>query len=94
MRDRTSVGHTLSQSPAEASTVLVVGRGLGLGGMERLIAAQLRVGDRTRFRYSVAYVRADKDDLVPEVEGLGMDVHLLSSKSVPWPVAAPTTHET
>lgn len=87
MRDRTSVGHTLSQSPAEASTVLVVGRGLGLGGMERLIAAQLRVGDRTRFRYSVAYVRADKDDLVPEVEGLGMDVHLLSSKSVPWPVA-------
>ena len=35
----------------------------------------------------MAYVNAEKDDLVPELEKLGIDVHLLSSGSLPWPVA-------
>ncbi len=69
------------------TTVLLVGRGLGLGGMERLIAAHLHAGDHTRFRYAVAYISADKNDLVPELEALGIDVHLLSQGRTPWPIA-------
>ncbi len=67
--------------------VLLIGRGLGLGGMEQLLLAQVRSGDRGRFEYSVAYVNADKDALVPEFEALGIAVHALSGARAPWPVA-------
>jgi glycosyltransferase involved in cell wall biosynthesis len=55
--------------------------------MERLIAAHLNAGDHNRFSYSVGYVNGEKDDLVPELEELGIEVHLLSAGSLPWPIA-------
>lgn len=67
--------------------VLLVGRGLGLGGMEQLLLAQVRGGDTDRFSYSVAYVNSDKDSLVGDFETLGIPVHCLSSGSRPWPLA-------
>lgn len=67
--------------------VLLVGRGLGLGGMEQLLLAQVRGGDTGRFSYSVAYVNSDKDALVADFESLGVPVHCLSSGPLPWPVA-------
>ena len=67
--------------------VLLIGRGLGLGGMEQLLLAQVRSGDRGRFEYSVAYVNADKDALVPEFEALDIAVHDLAGARGPWPVA-------
>ncbi len=67
--------------------VLLIGRGLGLGGMEQLLLAQVRSGDRERFDYSVAYVNADKDALVPEFEALDIAVHDLAGARGPWPVA-------
>lgn len=71
----------------QPATVLIAARGLGLGGMERLITAHIHAADRSRFRYSVAYVNAEKDDLVPELEALGVEVHLLSDGLTPWPIA-------
>lgn len=67
--------------------VLLVGRGLGLGGMERLLLAQVRFGDRHRFDYELAYVDPDKDALVPDFERLGAPVHVLSRGRTPWPLA-------
>ena len=66
--------------------VLLVGRGLGRGGMERLLVNQVLFGDRERFSYSVAYVTRDKDELVPEFEGLGVPVHCLAQEGRPWPL--------
>ena len=67
--------------------VLLIGRGLGLGGMERLLLAQVRSGDRDRFEYAVAFTNEDKDALVPEFEELGIPVHRLSGGRAPWPLA-------
>ncbi len=67
--------------------VLLIGRGLGLGGMEQLLLAQVRSGDRKRIDYSVAYVNADKDALVPEFAALDIAVHDLAGARGPWPVA-------
>lgn len=66
--------------------VLLLGRGLGVGGMERLLVAQVQFGNRERFEHSVAYVTPDKDQLVTELEDLGVRVHRLSSGRVPWPI--------
>lgn len=76
-------GATTATGPAR---VLLVGRGLGLGGMEQLLLAQVRGGDADHFSYSVAYVNPDKDSLVGEFESLGIPVHCLSSGPLPWPL--------
>jgi glycosyltransferase involved in cell wall biosynthesis len=55
--------------------------------MERLLVNQVRFGDRGRFDYSVAYVVREKDQLVPELEELGVPVHCLAQDGRPWPVA-------
>lgn len=67
--------------------VLLVGRGLGLGGMEQLLLAQVRGGNTERFSYSVAYANPDKDALVADFESLDIPVHCLSSRRLPWPVS-------
>ena len=46
-------------------------KGLGPGGAEQLLLLSARVADRERFDYRLAYVRADKTHLVPELEALG-----------------------
>lgn len=66
--------------------MLLVAAGLGPGGMERLLVNHVRFGDRSRFDYSVGYLKSPKDQLVPEFEELGCPVHFLARDDAPWPV--------
>lgn len=59
--------------------VLVLIKGLGIGGAEKLISEGARFWDRDTFDYEVAYVLPWKDNLVPDLEGLGIPVHLIGS---------------
>jgi L-malate glycosyltransferase len=57
--------------------VLVLIKGLGLGGAERLLVDSLPFLDRTRFDYHVGYLVPWKHFLVPRVESAGIPVHCL-----------------
>lgn len=54
--------------------VLVLIKGLGIGGAERLIAEAAPSWDRDRFDYRVAYALPHKDAFVPDLEALGVPV--------------------
>ncbi|MGH8936853.1 MAG: glycosyltransferase [Acidimicrobiia bacterium] len=60
--------------------MLVVIKGLGIGGAERLIAAGARFWDRNRFDYRVAYALPWKDQLVPDLRALGIPVQCFGSR--------------
>lgn len=62
---------------ARRPVVLVVIKGLGLGGAERLISEAAAIWDQTRFDYRVAYFLPWKDQLVPEIVASGIPVTLL-----------------
>lgn len=53
-------------------------KGLGPGGAEQLLVSSARVADQTQFAYEIAYLRADKDQLVPRLASAGVPAHLLS----------------
>ena len=57
--------------------VLLLTKGLGLGGTERLVSALARGLDPARYRAEVAYVLPWKDALVPELRTNGIEVHCL-----------------
>jgi glycosyltransferase involved in cell wall biosynthesis len=66
-------------------SVLLLIKGLGPGGAERLLVASARYFDRSRFRYVAAYVLPWKDALAPELEGAGVPVTCLGgSPGVGW----------
>ena len=65
--------------PLTKPRVLILIKGLGIGGAEKLISEGARYWDRDRFDYSVAYVLPWKDQLVGEIERLGIDVELIGS---------------
>lgn len=52
-------------------------KGLGIGGAERLISEGARHWDRDAFEYHVAYALPWKDQLVADLEDLGVPVHLV-----------------
>ena len=54
--------------------VLVLVKGLGIGGAEKLLSEGARFWDRDRFEYHVAYVLPWKDQLVGEFERPGRDL--------------------
>ena len=54
--------------------VLILIKGLGIGGAEKLISEGSRYWDRERFEYSVAYALPWKDQLVAELESSGIPV--------------------
>jgi glycosyltransferase involved in cell wall biosynthesis len=60
--------------------VLVVIKGLGIGGAEKLISEGARYWDRDRFDYHVAYMLPWKDQLVPELEALDVPTTCLGTK--------------
>jgi L-malate glycosyltransferase len=62
---------------ADRARVLVLVKGLGLGGAEKLIAESSRLWDRTRFEYRVAYMLPWKDQLVSTLEATGTEVTCL-----------------
>lgn len=69
--------------------VLVLVKGLGIGGAEKLLSEGARFWDRDRFEYHVAYVLPWKDQLAGEFDALGIAVHRLSESgrttpALPW----------
>lgn len=60
-------------------SVLVLSKGLGLGGAERQIASAARFWDQDAFSYHVAFVLPHKDHFVAEIESHGVDVMCLGS---------------
>ena len=69
--------------------VLWLIKGLGPGGAEQLLVSHARVGDASRFRYSVGYVVPWKDQLVARLADLGVQSRCLGRGrrgGVLWPV--------
>jgi glycosyltransferase involved in cell wall biosynthesis len=61
--------------------VLVLIKGLGLGGAERLLVDSLPFLNRSQFDYHVGYLLPWKRLLVPELETAGIPVHCLGGAS-------------
>ena len=57
----------VSSTPADRTRVLVLIKGLGIGGAERLIAEGAGYWDRESIDYRVAYFLPWKDQLVGEI---------------------------
>lgn len=66
-----------TQRPAR---VLLLIKGLGIGGAEKLISEGARHWDRTRFNYEVAYMLPWKDQLVGELAAHGVAVHMVGTE--------------
>ncbi len=64
-------------SPSGPVRVLWLVKGLGPGGAEQLLVSSARVADHSRFTYHAAYVRPDKDQLVPQLAASGVPATLL-----------------
>ena len=60
--------------------VLMLTKGLGRGGTERLLSGMVRHVDRSRFRVEVAYLLPWKDAFVREIAGCGIPVHCLDAR--------------
>ena len=63
---------------AQPVRVLHVIKGLGPGGAERLLVSVASVADPEAVHYEVAYLLDWKQHLVPELDALGVDTHLLA----------------
>lgn len=59
--------------------VLMLTKGLGRGGTERLIVGAARLADRACVELEVAYLLPWKDAFVPDLEALGTPVHCLDA---------------
>lgn len=68
---------TEPRADGRRTRVLILTKGLGRGGTERLIAGTARLLDRDRFELDVAYLLPWKDAFVAEVEATGTAVHCL-----------------
>lgn len=60
-------------------TILVLIKGLGIGGAERLISDGADFWDRDRFDYRVAYVLPWKNQVVGDLESLGIAVRCIGT---------------
>ncbi len=60
--------------------ILMLTKGLGQGGAERLLVSGIGHIDRSRYHLEVAYVLPWKDALVSELDALDVPVHLLESR--------------
>ncbi|MGI9602565.1 MAG: glycosyltransferase [Acidimicrobiales bacterium] len=75
----------MAEDPEGLVRVLQLIKGLGPGGAEQLLLEQARCRDRADFGYEVAYVVAEKDHLVNDLEAEGVEVTRLGPG--PWPLA-------
>jgi glycosyltransferase involved in cell wall biosynthesis len=73
----------VSPPPAERIRVLILIKGLGIGGAETLIAESSRFWNREDFDYRVVYMLPWKDQLVGSLEGGGVTVNSLDWKRPP-----------
>jgi glycosyltransferase involved in cell wall biosynthesis len=67
---------------ASRAKVVVLIKGLGIGGAERLISEAVAFWDRDRYDYQVAYLLPRKDQLVPEITGAGVQVDQIGNGRV------------
>ncbi|HEV2311342.1 MAG TPA: glycosyltransferase [Acidimicrobiia bacterium] len=65
--------------------VLWLIKGLGPGGAERLLVEHAAIGDHAALDYDVAYLLPWKDQLVPDLEALGVTTHCLEVRSAADP---------
>jgi glycosyltransferase involved in cell wall biosynthesis len=65
------------------SKVLLLAKGLGRGGAERIVVDSAISGDRSRFAYEVAYLVPQKRALVDELAAAGVPALCLGRRS--WP---------
>ncbi|HEX2575231.1 MAG TPA: glycosyltransferase [Aquihabitans sp.] len=65
--------------------VLVLTKGLGLGGAERLLVEQATAASDVRF--TVGYVRPDKTHFVDALRAADREVVALGGRRLPWPLA-------
>lgn len=72
--------------------VLVLIKGLGIGGAEKLISEGSALWDRSRFDYRVAYVLPWKNQLVPELVDRDISVRCLGGRRGNTFVAARKLH--
>jgi glycosyltransferase involved in cell wall biosynthesis len=68
-------------APARRARVLVLIKGLGLGGAERLVVDLMAHRDREHFDYEVASVLAGHDELAPALAEAGVAVHRLGARA-------------
>ena len=73
-------GGSQSGPPARPRILLLI-KGLGLGGAERLLVALTECRDRANFDYAVAYVLEEQDALVPAMRAAGVPVYPLGAHS-------------
>lgn len=66
--------------------MLWLAKGLGPGGMERLLVNHARFGDHERFRFAAAFVVERPHSLVGELTDLGVEVHRLAGGDGPRPL--------
>ena len=78
---------TASESGRPRPRILVLIKGLGIGGAERLISEGSRFWARDEFEYRVVYVLPWKDALVPDVAANGVDVVCIGRGK--WSLGAP-----
>jgi glycosyltransferase involved in cell wall biosynthesis len=65
--------------------VLLLIKGLGRGGAEHLLTSTIRHSDRSRFSYDVAYLLPWKDEIVADLQELGVVVHCLDgARGIGW----------
>ena len=86
-RERTWRRVTSERETGEPAGVLMLAKGLGRGGTERLLCGTVGLLDPARYRVEVAYLLPWKDALVPEVTAAGVPVHCLDAPratSVAW----------
>jgi glycosyltransferase involved in cell wall biosynthesis len=65
---------------ADRARILVLIKGLGIGGAERLVSDGAEHWDRRRFDYRVAYVLPWKDQLTPTLQRLDVQVDCLGTR--------------
>src|SRR4051794_11323495 len=70
-------GRTRSTTDSRPIRILCLIKGLGRGGAELLVAAQVRDDPDDRFTYEVAYLLPHKDALVADIESQGVTVTCL-----------------
>lgn len=75
----------MSTESTEPIKVLWLIKGLGPGGAEKLLVSSAQVVDQKSFRYRAAFIRPDKEHLVPDLEQRGVPARLLggSRRSLP-----------
>lgn len=78
----------MSPQKAERKRILVLIKGLGIGGAETLVAEAARMWDRERFDYRVAYMLPWKDQLVAPLMEAGVEVTPLDWRGAPGSRAA------